>query len=387
MNGYEYEQACAAYLRKKGFRDVQVTQASRDQGADIIAVRKREKYAIQCKYYATPVGNKAVQEVYAAATFYGCDRAVVMTNNTFTRGAIELAESLGVELMPGVEPGRRRIGVTTVLMLLVEMIAVGMLCMVWLKPDAPFLPATYWEENGEGILTSAGLIAAGGLLYFAQWYMMAAILCLCGSFGSVLYLFSTGGWTYVMTAAGAIGALISLLRAIVTKVSGIFRKPEGSEAGSPAVDVPQEGMGGARIPADIEDDDEQSDAETMPDPYDESAAGAKAADATELSILYDLVGIAERGLYEARDPNERREIMETLGEAYAFLIAHEEEIPKEWESPEDRWEQLQSAMSHMVGAWEASNEPGGGSEETHGTENDASGDDADESGYSANGQQ
>ena len=104
MDGYEFENVCAEYLRAHGFRKVLVTQASRDQGADIIAQRKKEKYAFQCKYYSTPVGNKAVQEVYAAAAFYGCDCAAVMTNNTFTKGARELAESLGVELMPGIEP-------------------------------------------------------------------------------------------------------------------------------------------------------------------------------------------------------------------------------------------------------------------------------------------
>lgn len=44
------------------------------------------------------VGNKAVQEAYAGANFYDCDRAMVMTNLTFTRAATELAEKLEVEL-------------------------------------------------------------------------------------------------------------------------------------------------------------------------------------------------------------------------------------------------------------------------------------------------
>ncbi len=137
MNGYEYELACAEYLRKKGFRDVSVTQASRDQGADIIAFRKKEKCAVQCKYYQSPVGNKAVQEVYAAATYYGCDRAIVMTNSTFTKGAIELAESLQVELMPGVDFTKRRFGPVDVLLLLVILVLFGMECVIALQPDLP----------------------------------------------------------------------------------------------------------------------------------------------------------------------------------------------------------------------------------------------------------
>ena len=56
------------------------------------------KYGIQCKYYSHPVGIKAIQDAYAGADFYDCDVAMVMTNNTFTRAARELAEKLEVEL-------------------------------------------------------------------------------------------------------------------------------------------------------------------------------------------------------------------------------------------------------------------------------------------------
>lgn len=97
MDGHEYEHACAQYLKRTGFTNVQVTKASGDQGIDVIAT-KGKKYGIQCKYYTGNVGNKAVQEAYAGAKFYGCDVAVVMTNSTFTKSAKELAEKLGVEL-------------------------------------------------------------------------------------------------------------------------------------------------------------------------------------------------------------------------------------------------------------------------------------------------
>ena len=88
MDGHEYEYACAQYLKRNGFTKVQVTKASGDQGIDIIAT-KEKKYGIQCKYYSGAVGNKAVQEAYAGSKFYGCDVAVVMTNNTFTKSAKE----------------------------------------------------------------------------------------------------------------------------------------------------------------------------------------------------------------------------------------------------------------------------------------------------------
>ena len=69
MKGYEFEHFCADLLKKNGFRKVSVTPASGDQGVDIIAVRGTARYAIQCKRYASPLGNKPVQEVYTGKAF------------------------------------------------------------------------------------------------------------------------------------------------------------------------------------------------------------------------------------------------------------------------------------------------------------------------------
>lgn len=98
MDGHQYEYYCAKLLRKKGFFGVTVTRGSGDQGIDIIASRRGKRYGIQCKYYTHPVGNKAVQEAFAGAKYYDCERSIVLTNNTFTKSARELAERTGVEL-------------------------------------------------------------------------------------------------------------------------------------------------------------------------------------------------------------------------------------------------------------------------------------------------
>ena len=98
MDGFEFEHRCAALLKTKGYHRVSVTKQSGDQGIDVIAHKAGKKYGIQCKYYSSPVGNKAIQEAYSGARFYDCDRAMVMTNNTFTKAARELADKLEVEL-------------------------------------------------------------------------------------------------------------------------------------------------------------------------------------------------------------------------------------------------------------------------------------------------
>lgn len=98
MDGWEFEEYAALLLRKNGFRYVEVTRGSGDQGVDILAARDGVSYAIQCKHYEGKVPNKAIQEAYAGAGFYGCDVAVVLTNSYFFPSALELGDSIGVEL-------------------------------------------------------------------------------------------------------------------------------------------------------------------------------------------------------------------------------------------------------------------------------------------------
>ena len=98
MDGHSFEQFCAKILRKNSFESVRVTQGSGDQGIDIIAFKDGIKYGIQCKCYSSDIGNKAVQEVFAGKTFYECHIGVVLTNQHFTKAAVELAKKNGILL-------------------------------------------------------------------------------------------------------------------------------------------------------------------------------------------------------------------------------------------------------------------------------------------------
>lgn len=96
---YEYEQYVGSLLTYKGYKNVQVTPKSGDYGADIICKDKKgNKYAVQCKMYSKPVGYKAVEEVLGAMHYYNCNRAIVVTNNTYTKQAVEAANKVGVIL-------------------------------------------------------------------------------------------------------------------------------------------------------------------------------------------------------------------------------------------------------------------------------------------------
>ena len=99
MPGEFYEYYVANLLGERGYSHLDVTPKSGDFGADIIAMAPDgSKVCVQCKRYTNAVGLEAVQEVAAARTYYGCDKAIVATNSTFTTAAKELAKKTGVEL-------------------------------------------------------------------------------------------------------------------------------------------------------------------------------------------------------------------------------------------------------------------------------------------------
>jgi len=98
IEGHEFEYYCAELLKKRGFIDVTVTKGSGDYGVDVLAEKDGVTYAIQCKAYATPVGVKAVQEAYAGREFYDRMVGAVLTNQYFTKPAVEAAKKLKILL-------------------------------------------------------------------------------------------------------------------------------------------------------------------------------------------------------------------------------------------------------------------------------------------------
>ena len=94
-----YEQYVAKQLRSQGFCGVQLTPATGDFGADILCFdRLGNSCAVQCKLYSKPVGYHAVEETLAGARYYNCKRAILVSNNQFTKSASRGAQRLGVEL-------------------------------------------------------------------------------------------------------------------------------------------------------------------------------------------------------------------------------------------------------------------------------------------------
>ena len=97
QTGLEFEKYIGNLFSKLGYTSV-VTKASQDSGGDVLAQKDGKIFIIQCKNYSSSVGNKAVQEVYAAKGIYKADVAIVITNNYYTEQAHREANALNVEL-------------------------------------------------------------------------------------------------------------------------------------------------------------------------------------------------------------------------------------------------------------------------------------------------
>jgi len=98
LDGIEFEHYLQKLLSSQGYK-VKTTQASGDLGVDLVASKDSDKIAIQAKRYSNKVSRRAVSDAVAGMNHYGCNKAMVITNNYFSPGAITLAESTGCILI------------------------------------------------------------------------------------------------------------------------------------------------------------------------------------------------------------------------------------------------------------------------------------------------
>ena len=97
MTGSEFETFVSNLFFRMGFSTT-TTPASHDYGIDVIAEKESMRIGIQAKCYSSTVGTSAIQEATAGLSFYQLNKAIVITNNVFTSGAIKLAQANNVVL-------------------------------------------------------------------------------------------------------------------------------------------------------------------------------------------------------------------------------------------------------------------------------------------------
>jgi restriction system protein len=92
MSGLDFECYIADLLISHGFRIISLTERY-DMGVDIVAEKDGQRWGIQVKRYSGLVKAAAVRQVVTALKFYNCERAMVITNSTYSKVARQLAES------------------------------------------------------------------------------------------------------------------------------------------------------------------------------------------------------------------------------------------------------------------------------------------------------
>ena len=98
MPGVDFEQYLLTLLTSRG-SSVGITQASGDLSVDLVASRIGEAIAIQVKRQNSRISRRAIRDAVAGMQHYRCNKAMVITNNSFTPGAVTLARSTGCTLI------------------------------------------------------------------------------------------------------------------------------------------------------------------------------------------------------------------------------------------------------------------------------------------------
>jgi superfamily II DNA or RNA helicase len=99
------ERDVARLLIQTGFSDVRLVGGTGDRGADILAVKGKQTWIVQCKYVAQQYPpSSAVDEVVEAAKFYGAQRLLIAGSRPFGPGTHERVrrwarDGLNVELL------------------------------------------------------------------------------------------------------------------------------------------------------------------------------------------------------------------------------------------------------------------------------------------------
>ncbi len=91
-------------VQKMGFTTEERKLAA-DGGIDILATSYvpifEGKYVIQCKRWASPIGEPVLRDLYGVVLSKNANKGILITNSTFTEEAVEFARNKPLELIDG----------------------------------------------------------------------------------------------------------------------------------------------------------------------------------------------------------------------------------------------------------------------------------------------
>lgn len=98
MDPIAFEKYIGSLFARRGFR-VEDTQASADEGIDLILRRGRRMAVVQCKRYQGSVGQPVVRDLYGVMLHTGADEAYLVTTGSVTVAARRWAEGKPIHLV------------------------------------------------------------------------------------------------------------------------------------------------------------------------------------------------------------------------------------------------------------------------------------------------
>ena len=98
MDPIAFEKYVGTLFAKRGYR-VEDTQASADEGIDLIVRQGRRMAVVQCKRYQGSVGQPVVRDLYGVMLHTGADEAYLVTTGSVTLAARRWAEGKPIHLV------------------------------------------------------------------------------------------------------------------------------------------------------------------------------------------------------------------------------------------------------------------------------------------------
>jgi HJR/Mrr/RecB family endonuclease len=99
LSGREFEYFLKWLFEELGY-SVELTKLTADSGVDLVAVKDKEKIAIQAKRYkrTMKISNNVILKTHGGKDIYGCAKSMVVATSYFTDQAIKDAKKLNIEL-------------------------------------------------------------------------------------------------------------------------------------------------------------------------------------------------------------------------------------------------------------------------------------------------
>jgi hypothetical protein len=100
MTGQQYERLCGEFFRSQGY-SVKYTPTVADGGIDLLLYKGGDRFVVQCKRHAKPVGEPVMRDLYGVVLHEKATAGIVCASSGFTAAATAWVKDKPLTLMDG----------------------------------------------------------------------------------------------------------------------------------------------------------------------------------------------------------------------------------------------------------------------------------------------